>query len=302
MIAKITINDTFQNEGIFTYLNNLNVPWRNDITSAILNLDYSGHSGNKRASPLIKNVLGDSDYLSSADVNNLATVAFSLFNVTWTKLYNQLSIEYNPINNYDMTERETLTGTNTGTDAHSGTDTRTLNLTDATTGTDTRTLNLREAHTGSDSTTRSESGSSTTEGSTTTSNTTTDSVYAFNSADWEQNRKSVVSGSGSEDSESTTSSQVSEQLTHGESIANTGTDALQHGESQAHTGTDAYQHGETVTSSGSKSETRTLTRSGNIGVTTTAQMLEGERDLWKWNFIRDVVYRDLDSILTLSTY
>ena len=56
--------------------------------------------------------------------------------------------------------------------------------------------------------------------------------------------------------------------------------------------------------SGEDTHTRnyTLTRSGNIGVTTSQQMLQSERDLWKWNFFRDVVFPDVDRVLTLRIY
>lgn len=56
--------------------------------------------------------------------------------------------------------------------------------------------------------------------------------------------------------------------------------------------------------SGEDTHTRNyiLTRSGNIGVTTSQQMLQSERDLWKWNFFRDVVFPDLDKVLTLRIY
>ena len=49
---------------------------------------------------------------------------------------------------------------------------------------------------------------------------------------------------------------------------------------------------------GADEETETLTRSGNIGVTTTQQMLTSERDLWKWNFF-DQIFSDLDRELAL---
>ena len=48
--------------------------------------------------------------------------------------------------------------------------------------------------------------------------------------------------------------------------------------------------------------TRSLTRSGNIGVTTTAQMLQGDSDFWSnWDFI-DAVFKDVDSVLALPIY
>lgn len=45
-----------------------------------------------------------------------------------------------------------------------------------------------------------------------------------------------------------------------------------------------------------------LRRNGNIGVTTTQQMLESEIDLWQWNFISDYVFKCADKLLTLPIY
>ena len=60
--------------------------------------------------------------------------------------------------------------------------------------------------------------------------------------------------------------------------------------------------GETVTEHGHKvNTTHTLTRSGNIGVTTTQQMLQSERDLWMWDYIA-VVFADVDSVLACAVY
>ena len=46
---------------------------------------------------------------------------------------------------------------------------------------------------------------------------------------------------------------------------------------------------------------RTLKRSGNIGVTTSQQMIESERKLWLWNFFESV-FSDIDKILVLKIY
>lgn len=61
---------------------------------------------------------------------------------------------------------------------------------------------------------------------------------------------------------------------------------------------------QTSTNGGSDTETHsyTLTRSGNIGVTTTQQMINAQRDLWKWDFFREIVFPDIDQILTLTVY
>lgn len=56
----------------------------------------------------------------------------------------------------------------------------------------------------------------------------------------------------------------------------------------------------TKTDTGNKL-TNELTRRGNIGVTTTAQMIEGEYKLRKKNIL-DIIYRDIDNILFIDYY
>ena len=48
--------------------------------------------------------------------------------------------------------------------------------------------------------------------------------------------------------------------------------------------------------------TRTLTRKGNIGVTTSQQMIQSQRDLLLWDYFYKVVFPDLDNFLTLQIY
>ena len=61
--------------------------------------------------------------------------------------------------------------------------------------------------------------------------------------------------------------------------------------------TDTTTHDTTDTLDGE----RTLTRSGNIGVTTSQQMLQSEIELRKWIYFNSV-FNDIDTILTLSIY
>lgn len=58
---------------------------------------------------------------------------------------------------------------------------------------------------------------------------------------------------------------------------------------------------ETTSEGNENDNNRTLTRSGNIGVTTSQQMLQSELDLRKWNFA-NMLYDDVDSICCLSIY
>lgn len=65
--------------------------------------------------------------------------------------------------------------------------------------------------------------------------------------------------------------------------------------------TDTETHNLTINDSGTRNSERTLTRSGNIGVTTSQQMLNSEIELWQWNFFK-MVFDDIDSILCLDIY
>ena len=48
-------------------------------------------------------------------------------------------------------------------------------------------------------------------------------------------------------------------------------------------------------------EINELTRSGNVGVTTSAQMIEENIKLWIWKFF-DSVFKDIDRVLTIGVY
>ena len=58
---------------------------------------------------------------------------------------------------------------------------------------------------------------------------------------------------------------------------------------------------ETTSEGNADDNKRELTRSGNIGVTTSQQMLQSELDLRKWNFA-NMLYDDVDSICCLCLY
>lgn len=184
----------------------------------------------------------------------------------WTinHLIKIIEAEYNPIDNYNRTEHitETLSGsdtltmeggdkqTNAGKDttAHSGTDTS------AHSGTDTT------AHSGTDTTTH---------GGT---DTTTEEISAENVGTYSPDRQTTV--------------QHGETIgvQHGESIGTTYGETVNttHGEqielTHGHTVTNVYQDRKDITDYG-KINTRDSEIRGNIGVTTTQQMIEQELEL-----------------------
>lgn len=224
-------------KGIFTALSNFNVPWKNDITASLLDIEYHGnHAGSKNVSPVVNRILqaDETETLSDVRVATLANMIYSINSVRWSRLWETLDADYNILNNYDMTETES-TGvetenniTNTGTVGHSTSETET--------GTNSGTDNAKR--------------------------------YAFNSTSDVNTAKTETSGSAS--------------------VTTTGTD----------TRTDnTAEHG-----TGTREESRTLTRSGNIGVTSSQMMLTQEREVNIWNIFYSVIFPDVDKVLTIATY
>lgn len=233
-MKHLRLNEVFPDwltgDGIFHYIqNNTSIPWGNPDISGILDSAYHGEHGDRLISPLVRKLLNDDNELTTANKQKLANVITTLFLSQWQHTYELLTLQYDPLNNYDMTETETYKGSNENEHRDTGSLTHTGTSTDS------------------------------------TNNTAEDSLYGFNSEDPVNSDMSTSEGGN----------------THTNNLTDT----------TNMTGTDE----------GSNSYERTLTRSGNIGVTTSQQMAQSEIDLWRWNFFKSV-FKDIDSILTLSIY
>lgn len=155
-----------------------------------------------------------------------------LENPIWSRIYNASLLEYNPIENYNRTEDETVTDDHSN--EHSGSDTRENSGKDVNAASGTDTTGNTSTHSGTDS------------------NINSNTAYDAN----------------------TLYTHDKSELTHGESISDTGsirygkTDTFTHGKKETLT------HGEKETFSGKVIKSNHT--SGNIGVTTSQQMLEQE--------------------------
>lgn len=234
-----TVIQTFPNwitDGcIFTKLNNLDVPWKQDISALNLDYDYIGHSGNKYITPLVS-------YLIENDkLDDIITILYQKNIKNWNKLYETLSFDYNPIHNYDGDETETITITDKGTVDTTGTN---------------KTV---------DTSTIQDTGTVTNNGS------NNDSVYGFNSTNAVNDKDSTVNNTTTNNLSTTNNSSSDNNNT------NKSTTDMTH------------------------TEQRTLTKGGNLGVTSTQSMIQQERDLWLWNYFEQV-FSDIDKTLTLLIY
>lgn len=232
-------------QGIFTRLGTMfpeELPWASENGQTLDLMYFGNHSGDKETSPLLDKFIEQNggnaipEVLTAEQVTTLANILYTRYGVQWDKLYKVLSAEYNPIENYSMTEEETPDITRT----------ETPNIT------------------------RGKTTSAKSDFTVTTDADTASDVYGFNSnspvPQGESNGKSTVTTQGDADKNVTT-------------------------ENETETGTRTER----------ETGKRTLTRSGNIGVTTSQQMLESEIKLWEWNFY-ETVFKDVDTVLTVPKY
>lgn len=264
-------------DGIFNDLQSYDVPWADANINEILDIAYYNHSANKVCGNFISSSVDDDNSLPQAKRNTIANMLFVLFGVRWSKLWATNDVEYNPIQNYNMTESETISGTHSDTDTETGTIGN--SGTDSTAHTGTVTNARTEQHTGTVDYDKSE----------TQTGTNSDNVFGFNSSN----------AVPSESSTASTTTINDDRDTYNETKTDNNTETLNN--TDARTIANTETHNMTNTNEGENETERTLTRSGNIGVTTSQQMLQSERELWDWNFF-NTVFEDIDKTLCLSVY
>lgn len=222
----VDVWDNYLNKGIFYLLYHYyaeDLKLFESFNFYELDLDYFGnHSGRKATSPLIDILLEDYE-LEELDItlkSKLADIIFVKYGLKWNKLYDTLVAEYNPIENYSMTEEDKPDYINKIT------------------------------------------GKQNSKIKVDTSNTRDSGLYGFNSTE----ATPVASETG-----------VIAQTSEGkENFNNQESEETRKGK-------------------------RVLTRKGNIGVTTTQQMLESERRLWFWSLVEQA-FDDVDEVLTSNYY
>ena len=228
--------------GFFTTLEkNLIDPFPDYFRNSVYELDFGvfSYSYGRELGTLYEGIkdMADIEVIRSILCDNI----YFTFLKSWDNIYAALTADYNPINNYSMTESGEDTRTNTGTQStsgeRSGTEKETPNLTNTTTG----------------------------------ENSSNGGLFGFNSAE-----------------------SVPSDTTHG---TNTNTNT-QSGTVNTETGGTSLT---TRTDALTEKSVHTFERSGNIGVTTSQQMIESELELRKKQFY-SIVYKDIVNHLCLSVY
>lgn len=232
----------------------------------------------------------------------------------WNRVYQASLAEYNPIENYRRNETETITDGKT--EEHSGTDTNTAGGSDtlARTGTDSNTESGTETfgRTGTD--TNTASGSDTTTGSSESKDTNSGTDTVLNKITGFDSNDLVT-----HDSSDTTYGHILKNEAEGTNTQSYGrVDTLQHNttdtttfgkvdtmqhnttDTQTYGKTDTFRHGEKIEHEGTSE--RTILAYGNIGVTTSQDMLTQELELAKIIQVVPIIIESFKNRFCLMVY
>ena len=232
----------------------------------------------------------------------------------WNRVYAASQAEYNPIENYRRNETETVEDGRT--EEHSGNDVSRASGTDtnALTGTDTDTLsgNDQLKRTGSDTNTASGSDTNSGSSSSTDTNSGTDTVnnkvtgydsntlVAHDSSDTVHGHVVTNAAQGSNTQQygrvDTQQHNTTDKTEYGK------VDTLEHNtlETFVHGKTDTLTHGEKIEHEGSSE--RTMLAYGNIGVTTSQEMLTQELELAKIIEVIPIIIQSFKDRFCLMVY
>lgn len=267
-------------DGIITNINkvNSNIVFIKDNIEE-MEIDYYIKSGQKKISNinLVEHFTNYKEKISKIILNRYLD--------KWNKIYNALLIEYDILDNYNSIETENISNiTNLNKELNA---TNTNNIDKEISNTNNATINkdLEVNNT--------ELISNTSESISTGNGTGDSSIYGFNSStkkDISQNKNT-----GTNESNNDSSSDVEKLQSEIETLTNENID------NGTENTTSTNVNIENLDETGNNNSNRTLTRKGNIGVTTSQQMLQSEIELRKTDFY-NIVYEDIDNILTLKIY
>lgn len=263
--------------------------WLTDFSANTLDIDYLfSRSGEKWASPFLEKLSAISED-PQRDLPNywlaerIADVLHNRYTEQWNRLHAAMFADYDPIENYSMIE--------TTTHGHVVTDGGTDSITYGRKSTDSGQDQITHGHT-----INTESRADAVQ---------EDRVNGFNTTAPATPTASVgMSASGGTDTFTTSDNRgvPSTASLGGNKGSGTethsGSDSTTYGKATTLSGSDSTSFGKTETHSGQDS----LTRSGNIGVTTSQQMIESEILLRERNRFLEVVYNNVDELLALSIY
>lgn len=314
-------------------------PEQFDITATELDMLFVANYGMRFVAPIVYAVQEDQTQiqLTSEELEVLSQLILNFYKVKWDKQVAVFDFVYDPIHNFSDTIHEEIEE-NAGSDTvlTHNTEVATSETTDIDTvvtdggterhdkalvSTKTRTDNLSESIATDETKTEVIDGEDVrTDNLTESSSSSSDhGIYGFNSATASGADSDAGAGSRLNTGTQTTESDVSDTTTVDSDVvkSNTGTQrnedssneqltitgGLTHTTDDSHvvSGTKAKTGTDSTEVTTDKTRERDYTRSGNIGNLTTQQLVTQEIQLWRWNFIQEVL-NDVKDFLTLPVY
>lgn len=217
----------------------------NTVIGAIDNMYYLMHSGDKYISPYLQKMLDYEFPTPGAWRLLVSRDLYELYKQQLLKEWERFVFQYNPVNNYDVTEVVEYDHTGDSTVTDSGVDTRLRSGTIRNYGTVT----------------------------------TTNYANTYDNQEAETGHNTVIS-----DVEGDPSTTEYGDGTQGSGVS------------------DATTYGKTRTGDESGHDDLTTTKTGNLGITPVAQLLQMDIELWKINFYRDIMFPLFDKTLVLPIY
>lgn len=311
LLIEDVYNDYETQGGVFSDL--IQYPWSATISNDILNEMFMNEYGECYPAKMITSKTDSDGHLPSQTRKHFALMLATRYMKKWAKQWATLNFEYDPIANYDMTETETTDRDNTSnkeissTTTHDGETTTTYDLADNTSFDGTQTNNLSELNSSTLTRNLTDSQEITVENTNSNTSNETQSTYGFNSS-------TAVPENTTSQSKSDTINQSSEDTS-----THTGTES--NSSTQTNTGTVTNENESTSTKTGTEtfsddriislldntrerqegSETRLLSRKGNIGTLTTQTMILSERNLYAWDFFKEV-FHDIIKMIIIPIY
>lgn len=101
---------SWMTDGLFSQMDW--APWAGEVDPHALDMEYFGNrSGCRECSPLVDKMVNQNGYIISPENSRrLTNIIRALYGENWGRLWTAIKVEYNPLENYSMTETRKLTG------------------------------------------------------------------------------------------------------------------------------------------------------------------------------------------------
>ena len=298
---KMNISEFMENYfdiEMITNSNTLIPPFNDAFFCHYLNVNFWEKCGNLKLNSFLEYISNklDSLYLSPTVENNRTYFRENVFiplvyapnEYKYNTLYQSTLQKYNPVENYNMIETsEDVKGkqensneiTENATNTQNLGATKTVNTTDITNtnvyGTQTENIEMQKKQSETD--------------------TTTNKVSAYDNDSYSNDTQTTTK----KEYDSNKDTQKTTKDTYTDANTDKGTSTL-NSDPVENTSTNVYKN-VTINKDGERTDMHTLSRSGNIGVTTTQRMLKQEREIAYFNFI-EIVCNDLKKVMCKLIY